>query len=70
MPVSYQQNKIHILKWRENHKEQYNEYMSKKSLERYNNNRDVINDRRKELYNERKNDPFYLECKRFRRILF
>jgi hypothetical protein len=57
-----------IMKWREAHKEEYNEYMRNKILERYNQNKELINNRRKELYHKKK-DIFYLECQIFRKIL-
>jgi hypothetical protein len=56
------------MKWRENNKEEYNSYMRGKILERYNKNKELINERRKELY-QKKKDIFYLECLIFRKIL-
>jgi hypothetical protein len=66
--ASYQINKKNIYKWRENHRETYNDYMKDLNLARYHNNRDTMNDRRKELRNLRKN-PCYAEFEIFRRIL-
>jgi len=63
-----QKTKTSIMKWRENNKEEYNSYMRGKILERYNKNKELINERRKELY-QKKKDIFYLECLIFRKIL-
>lgn len=63
-----QSNKKSIYKWRDNNKAEWNEYMSKINIMRYYDNKDLINNRRKELYHLRKN-PFFLEAEIFRRIL-
>jgi hypothetical protein len=67
MPVSYEKNKEHIYKWRENNKDEYNSYMRKLYSNLPGETRDKIRQRRRELYSLRK-DTFYLECERFRRI--
>jgi hypothetical protein len=67
MPVSYEKNKEHIYKWRENNKSEYNTYMRKLFANLPDEARDKIRQRRRELYALRK-DVFYLECERFRRI--
>jgi hypothetical protein len=66
--ASYQVNKKNIYKWRETHREAYNAYMKDLTLERYNNNKKLINDRRKELYHLRK-DACFKEFEIFRKIL-
>lgn len=65
---SYQEIKKNIYKWRETHREAYNAYMKDITLARYNEKKEMINDRRKELYYLRK-DPCYTEFETFRRIL-
>ena len=67
MPTPYIKNKEHIYKWRATHREEWNEYMLKKNMERYNNTKEEYNLKRREIYQLRKN-PFYAECERFRRI--
>lgn len=67
MPT-YKQNKEHIYKWRATHREEWNDYMLKKNMERYYINKDEYNQKRKELYHLRKN-PYFAECERFRKIL-
>jgi hypothetical protein len=66
--ATYLENKKNIYKWRETHREAYNEYMKELTLARYHNKRDLINDRRKELYILRK-DPCFVEFEIFRRML-
>jgi hypothetical protein len=68
MPTSYSKNKEHIYKWREGHKQQWNEYMLKINMERYYNHKEEYNQKRRELYLLRKN-PYFGECEIFRRIL-
>jgi hypothetical protein len=67
MPT-YKQNKNAINKWRDNHRAEWNEYMSKMNIERYYTHRDEINERRNELYRLRK-DPYFKETEIFRKIL-
>jgi len=66
--ASYLVNKKNIYKWRESHRETYNDYMRDINLARYNDKKELINGRRKELYYLRK-DPCYVEFEIFRRIL-
>ena len=65
--ASYQVNKKNIYKWRETHREAYNAYMRDLTIARYNEKKDIINERRKELYYLRK-DPCYVEFEVFRKI--
>lgn len=68
MTNNYEKNKKHILKWREEHKEEFNNYMKQKTLERYYRCRDKINERRCELKKLRRN-TYYCETEIFRKIL-
>lgn len=55
-------------KWRDSHRENYNEYMSSYNMNRYRANKEKINERRVELYQLRKN-PYFAESEIFRKIL-
>ena len=52
-----------IYKWRQTHKEQYNEYVSGKTLEYYYKNKTAMNKQRVKRAN------FHRECERLRHIL-
>lgn len=60
-----------IYKWRETHKENWNEYHNNKEKERYNNNKTIISEKRKEYYSYKKflyNTNCRIEFELFRNI--
>jgi hypothetical protein len=56
-------------KYRQKNKDEYNLYMKTINIIRYHEKKDLINSRRKQIYEENK-DPFLNICRIFRRILF
>ena len=62
MPYN-EKTKLSAYKWRELNKAKYNEYCNIKALEYYNNNRDIISERKKLRY------LYKQECIRLRNIL-
>ena len=67
MTISYEKNKVHIYKWRETHREEYNKYMLEVNLCRYDSIKDNFNKKRREKYQQEK--EYIKECKKFRNIL-
>lgn len=70
MPT-YTQNKVHIYKWRESHREMYNEYHLATSKKYQEENKELITARRRRAYFLKKpsSQPFIEEFERLANIL-